>query len=329
MSARMPCCFSWIICADLCMALNMEASYYKKYEPIFNVWYIKKQLGEGSFGKVFEIERQDYGTYRAALKTITIPQNQSELDSIMADYMDEASVTTHFKQVVDDIVSEFVLMSKLKGNSNIVSYEDHIVIPHDSGIGWDILIRMELLTPLFKCIRTTQLARRDVIKLGIDMCNALDLCQKHNIIHRDIKPENIFVSDNGDYKLGDFGIARTIEKTISGLSKKGTYTYMAPEMYRGDQYGLSVDIYSLGLVMYRLLNENRAPFLPVYPAPIAYNDRESAVMTRINGKALPSPINADGKLAEIVLKACAHEPQNRYSSPTQMAGTEFMQQESS
>ncbi|NLN49163.1 MAG: serine/threonine protein kinase, partial [Clostridiales bacterium] len=297
----------------------MNSDYYKKHEPIFNSWYIKSLLGEGSFGKVFEIQRQDFGvTYKAALKAITIPQNQSEIKSVMADGMDEASATAYFRQLVEDIVSEFVLMSKLKGNSNIVSYEDHLVVEHTEGIGWDILIRMELLTPLIDHIHKEKLSRKDVIKLGIDLCKALELCQKYNIVHRDIKPENIFISDNGDYKLGDFGIARTLEKTTGALSKKGTYVYMAPEIYRDEEYGSNVDIYSLGIVMYRLLNENRTPFLPAHPAPITHKDREAAIKKRISGAVLPGPANADGRLAEIVLKACAYHPKDRYFAPMEM-----------
>ena len=63
----------------------MNADYYRKYEPVFNSWYLKKMLGEGSYGKVFEIEREDFGTtYKAALKTMTIPQSESEIKSVMA-----------------------------------------------------------------------------------------------------------------------------------------------------------------------------------------------------------------------------------------------------
>lgn len=150
------------------------------------------------------------------------------------------------------------------------------------------------------------------------MCKALELCQRYNIIHRDIKPENIFVSDTGAFKLGDFGIARTAEKTMSGMSKKGTYSYMAPEVYRGSAYGFSVDTYSLGVVMYRLLNNNRLPFLPQPPEPITYSQREIALAKRMGGEQPPSPMNAGGRLGEIVLRACAFTPENRYSSPMQM-----------
>src|SRR5699024_9189261 len=154
------------------------------------------------------------------------------------------------------------------------------------------LIRMELLKPLNEYTRKRTITRQDVIRLGIDLCKALELCQKYNIIHRDVKPENIFISDAGDYKLGDFGIARTVEKTTSGLSNKGTYTYMAPEVYKGEAYGSTVDIYSLGIVLYRLLNGNRTPFLPAAPAPITHADRENALVKRLSGAVLPPPSHA-------------------------------------
>jgi len=93
---------------------------------------------------------------------------------------------------------------------------------------------------------------------------------------------------------------------------------MAPEIYRGDAYGSGVDLYSLGIVLYRMLNDNRAPFLPAYPAPISHTARENALTKRLSGEKLPNPKNADGRLAEIVLKACAYDPKDRYSSPMQM-----------
>lgn len=297
----------------------MDISYYRQHEPIFEAWKIKRLIGEGNFGKVFEIEREEFGhVYSAALKTITIPTSQSEIKSVMADGMDEDSVTKYFQNFVEDVVNEIFLMSKLKGNSNIVGYEDHAVIKHSDEIGWDILIRMELLTPLLDHTTKNPMQIEDVICLGIDICKALELCQKHSIIHRDIKPENIFISENGEFKLGDFGIARMIEKTTSGLSKKGTYTYMAPEVYKGEAYGASVDIYSLGIVMYRLLNNQRAPFLPEYPQTITYSDKEAAITRRISGEPLPKPSMADDRLAEIVLKACAFSPKDRYLSPATM-----------
>ena len=297
----------------------MDINYYKQYEPIFGSWYITRLIGEGSFGKVFEMEREDFGvTCKAALKAITIPASQSEMRSVMDGGTDAAEAHGYLEGCVRELVEKIALVRKLRG-SNVVSYEDHQVIEHKDGVGWDILIQMELLTPLNSYIQEKKaMSRQEIIKLGIDLCKALELCQKYNIIHRDIKPENIFVSDNGDFKLGDFGIARTIDRTVSGLSKKGTFNFMAPEVYRGEAYGFSVDLYSLGLVLYRLLNRNRLPFLPAPPEPISYRQREQALALRMGGKALPVPVHAQGRLGEIILKACAFDPNDRYESPSRM-----------
>ena len=297
----------------------MDAKYYKKYEPLFGAWHITEQIGEGSYGRVYIIERHELGqTYRSALKAITVPGSQDEIRSSMSDGMTLEDVTGYYKNVANNIINEFILMSKLKGNSHIVSYEDHMIIEHEDDIGWDILIRMELLTPLVELTLQSQMEENEVIKLGVDLCKALELCRMYDIIHRDIKPENIFIAANGDYKIGDFGVAKTIEKTKMGLSRKGTYLYMAPEIYSSRPYGPTVDIYSLGIVMYKLLNENRLPFLPEYPKPIAPVDKEEALHKRLRGDNIPEPKNGSRKLRQIVLKSCAYKPEERYSSAEEM-----------
>ena len=292
---------------------------YSVDAAVLDGWNITRLLGEGSYGKVFEIERSEFGqTYRAALKVITVPQSSAEVRSVISEGMSVSQAEAYFHGIVEELMHEFSIMFKLKGTANIVSCEDLRVLEHPDGIGWDILIRMELLHPLLPYVYEHPMARRDIIRLGIDICKALELCQRYNVIHRDIKPENIFISDNGDYKLGDFGIARTIERTTSGLSKKGTYSYMAPEVYAGREYGFSVDTYSLGLVLYRMLNKNRGPFLPQPPEAITFSSREQALARRMSGEALPRPFYGEGRLGEIVLKACAFDPKDRYSSPQQL-----------
>lgn len=297
----------------------MEHEAYRPGAQVLGDWNIVSCLGEGSYGKVFEIERSEFGqTYRAALKVITVPQSSAEVRSVISEGMSVSQAEAYFHGIVEELMHEFSIMFKLKGTANVVSCEDLRVLEHPDGIGWDILIRMELLHPLLPYVYQHPMARRDIIRLGIDICKALELCQRYNIIHRDIKPENIFISDNRDYKLGDFGIARTIERTTSGLSKKGTYSYMAPEVYAGREYGFSVDTYSLGLVLYRMLNKNRGPFLPQPPEAITFSSREQALARRMSGEALPRPFYGEGRLGEIVLKACAFDPKDRYSSPQQL-----------
>lgn len=249
---------------------------------------------------------------------IEIPQSNAELQAIRNELSSEEEVEEYFQSVIEDIVKEFVLMTRLKGNTNIVGYEDYAVIKNKDKYGWTVYIRMELLTSLMKYVKSADLSNRDVIQMGIDICKALEVCKQYNIIHRDIKPDIIFVSDLGNYKLGDFGIARELEKTTGGLSQKGTRNYMAPEMFRGNRYNATVDLYSLGIVMYRFLNNNRLPFYPPYPERIRYSDKEEAENRRISGEKLPLPVNASLELAAVILKACAFDPKGRYENATQM-----------
>lgn len=299
----------------------MENDYYKRYEPFFGSWYIKRFIGKGSYGKVFEVERKDaFGTvYTGALKAITVPTSEDELEDLLANGMDRDSASTYFRNYAEGLNREIALMSRLKGHSNIVSYEDHDIQPHEDGMGWDMLIRMELLPPITIFQKANKpFTRRQVIQLGIDLCRALEVCQKYNIIHRDIKPANIFLSETGDFKLGDFGVARIASAATGASTRAGTVNYMAPEVFRGEKYTSNVDIYSLGLVMYQLLNANRMPLCPPYPQLMTPNQWEQANARRLAGTALPPPANADGRLAEIVLKACSPNSAERYEAPSLM-----------
>ena len=280
-------------------------------------WETVGLIGQGSFGAVYEIQRNVLGNAeKAALKVISIPQNASDIDEMISDGYDNESITSTFQAHLKSIVAEYALMRKMNGSSNIVNCDDVRYVQHDDGIGWDIYIKMELLTPLAKTL-TGSISDETVIRLAKDMCAALNLCQKHGIIHRDIKPQNIFLSDNGDYKLGDFGVAKTVEKT-SGGTKIGTYKYMAPEVYNNQPYGVGADIYSLGMVLYWMLNERRMPFLPLPPERLRAGMDEAARNRRLAGEAFDPPAHGSDQLKQIVMKACAYDPAERYRTAQEM-----------
>lgn len=277
-------------------------------------WEIVEEIGSGSYGKVYKIKREESGhTYFDALKVINVPKERAEIDELRNSGMDFENITEYFQERADKIFREIDAMIQLGGVTNIVSYKDHKMIRKEDGVGCDIFIRMELLTPLIQYQHLHKMNIQMVIQMGIDICRALELCEKRNIIHRDIKPANIFISDNDDFKLGDFGIARTVTESTVG-TVAGTYTYMAPEIYFNGSYNSNIDIYSLGLVLYQYLNHGRLPFMPPYTEKVRPGDMERAVTRRMQGEPIPAMEGVTSELNEVVCKACEFDAKKRYRS---------------
>ena len=287
------------------------------FETIWPEWRVEELIGQGSYGKVYRISRESMGHVSyAAAKMIDIPQDESEVAALASMGMDSLSIRAYFENTAQGIINEIAVMESLKGARNVVFIEDYRLIERKDGIGWTIWIRMELLEDLVSYQLSHGAPSVDeTVKIGIDICNALECCHGHGIIHRDVKPENVFRSKFGEYKLGDFGISKQIETTTrTTFSRKGTSQYMAPEVAREERYDKSADVYSLGLMLYRYLNDLRLPFTPQPPNPVTPADMQESLLRRMSGETLPAPRNADEALAEIVLRACEADPNRRYSS---------------
>lgn len=293
----------------------------KKVNEIWPEWTEERLIGQGAFGEVYKIKREVQGNvFYAALKVIEVPRDQWEVREMMHSGMSRDEVQAYYEELVEDFLDEIRLMEKLKGTANIVSIEDFHVERHGREMGWTLYIRMELLMNLNQYIQVQggELPLSEILRLGMDLCQALTYCKKLNIIHRDIKPGNVFRNKYGNFKLGDFGIARQLSATSSAYSQKGTNMYMAPEVYRGEKYRENVDVYSLGIMLYRLMNHGRFPFMRAYPARLTPFDGEQALQRRMQGERIPPIPNVDRELSRIVEKACAWNPQERYASAEEM-----------
>ena len=154
-----------------------------------------------------------------------------------------------------------------------------------------------------------------VFKLGMDIAQGLRDCHNAGIIHRDIKPENIFVNKAGNFKLGDFGVSRNAPGSQDVLSFKGTLGYMAPEVYKMQATDARSDIYSLGMVLYQCLNDNRLPFVPEDFTPY---DIETARQRRLAGEPIPAPAHGSRRLKNLVLKAVEDRPEDRFQTAEEM-----------
>ncbi|MDO4651032.1 MAG: serine/threonine-protein kinase, partial [Eubacteriales bacterium] len=286
-------------------------------------WEIGKKLGGGSFGEVYEAQKVNKGfVSRAAVKVIKIPAQNQELFELQANGMSAEEIDAYFYEQVEKLNNEILLMEQLKSAANIVSIQDSAIVKQENTIGYYLFIRMELLTELDKyCYSVKQgaMSVRDVLKLGSDICNALSACEKRNIIHRDIKPSNILVSEYGDYKLGDFGISRYKEHTQTNMSIQGTYNYMAPEVFREEKnYNSTVDLYALGLVLYRQLNYGKLPFVSQTGMQPSAKEIADAQSKRWVGKPLPDPVLGGKELTDIIRKATSFRPEDRYQTADEM-----------
>ncbi len=280
-------------------------------------YHVDEKIGSGGFGTVYKVSKTNAaGTYVRALKHITLPtkkQYTSVLNSMGGDY---SKADDYFASILKDIVSEISILSTLSesGTQNIVRYYENDIVETPSPKTYDIYILMEFLTPFTDYIENKSFTVHDVITLGKDILKALMACHEKNIIHRDIKDDNIFVSSDGVYKLGDFGVSKALKDKSRAESVKGTPNFIAPEVYLGkEKYDNTVDLYSLGIVLYKLLNKSRNPFLPKYPAPYSSQDEDAAFEARMTGRVPDLPISAENELGEVVLKAIVPR-QDRYNT---------------
>ena len=145
---------------------------------------------------------------------------------------------------------------------------------------------------------------------------ALDYSHQSGIVHRDIKPGNVMVTRNGDIKVMDFGIARSMSDNQATMTQTaqviGTAQYLSPEQARGERVDARSDLYSTGCLMYELLT-GRPPFTGDSPVAIAYQHvRENPVPPSRVDPEIPSWADA------IVLKAMAKDPADRYQSAAEM-----------
>ena len=295
-------------------------------EEVWPDYVLGRELGHGSFATVYEARRRDgVAATPSAIKVIPVPTSENEVEELRMEGLTGNRTHEYFQSVVDDYKREIKLMDALRTDPHVVNIEDYKVYKVPDEMLWYIFIRMPRLTPLrveMEKWPEEELEDR-VVRLGTDLCKALESCQRYRIIHRDIKPENIFVTPQGDFRLGDFGVARNLGQTTRGLSRKGTPNYMAPELYKGEiiqdfRVASLVDQYSLGMVLYYAANGMCLPFYPRDQQVISADTRDAAFLRRINGDKLPPPEKVSRGLQKVILRALCYKPEERYATPEEM-----------
>ncbi|HET9446747.1 MAG TPA: protein kinase [Steroidobacteraceae bacterium] len=264
-------------------------------------------LGTGGMGDVFRAVRDD-DQYRAE---VAIKLMRADVRDTLAQQ--------RFK-------TERQILARLD-HRNIAHLLDGGATPH--GVPYVV---MELVQgePVDQYCDARNLPVRERVRLFLQVCSAVSYAHQHLVVHRDLKPNNILVTTDGSVKLLDFGIAKLLESNpITGATSDETLTqlramtldYASPEQISGGAVTTVSDVYSLGVVLYRLLTGQS----PYGKGP---NDAQR-VAEILSDTAPPRPSQVrpndqrardiDADLDNILLMALRKEPQKRYGSVEQLA----------
>ena len=282
-------------------------------------WIIREPLDSGSYGTVYRACHREDPELQSAIKVIEIPRDPAHTEALRKQGLSEERIRREYEAVLEDYSAEIRQLYRCKGTSHIMDIEDFRAVPHTDRPGGTLFIRMELLKSLPVYLSDKHLSEEEIAAIGVDICEALEICHANGILHRDIKPENIFVNDRLKtgvlYKLGDFGSAVAPEAARDDL--RGTPSYIAPETVNSHVCTERSDLYSLGLTLYQLVNGNRLPFLPARQF-CSHEEKNIALKTRLSGAPLPDPAEASPAFWAVLKKACAFQPENRYASAAEM-----------
>ena len=167
-----------------------------------NGYEITEELGHGSYGSVYKLVK-DKGTENeevSALKIINWTLDNNTVRYEFTKDWDEARKS--YAQRFDQMTQEVNLLESFVGMKTIVQLKGSCTEKMPELNYWKLYIQMEYLKDLMDFAdECNGLTRKQIVKLGIDICNALEVCHAKNIIHRDIKPANIMVSPKGYFKL--------------------------------------------------------------------------------------------------------------------------------
>ena len=299
------------------MYIPKEAKYLaelKLISPLLSNMEVVRCICERSGASVYEI-RSTKTNQTYVLKHICVPESQKQVDALMftgaASTPEEAQ--KYYEQVVADYQQELEMLEALSASQNLASFRSYQIVPKEDGVGYELYLLSEQYQTLTEYLQDNAITQLCAVNLGMDLCSALIDLRQAGLIHRDVKPANIYLSSTGHFVLGDLGIAKIADLKYCSMPESMLSSYSAPELFSlvGTIHP-TTDIYSVGLVLYRIFNGNHGPFED------ENTSAKNADKRRVTGEALPAPMYADYEMSEIILKACAFRPEDRYQTPEEL-----------
>lgn len=239
------------------------------------------------------------------VKIISVPASQVQMDALLlaGAYKDPAGAMDYYKEVAEDTAKEAELLQKLSRQEGFLPYEAWQIEPiTKKRLGYEVYLLSSYKRSLEKHLRRNPITHLEAVNLGLDLCAAFSVCRQAGAMYVDLKPSNIFMSEKKQYRIGDLGFLSLDALSYSTLPDKYRSAYTPPEFDDPmAPLNTTADTYSLGMILYQLYNDSQLP------------SREDI----LNG-TLPTPVNADYEIAEIILKAIHPDPQQRWQDPAAM-----------
>ena len=237
------------------------------------------------------------------VKIISFPTSQTKLDALLlaGAFSDPASALNYFHELSQDILEEAVLLQRLSRLEGFAAYENWQIVPMEDETGYDVYLLAPYRKTLERVWRKEPLNHLQAVNLGLDLCSALAACRRSGWLYADLKPENICICTDNEYRIGDIGFINLASLNYASLPERYLSAYTAPEIT--DAYSAlndTMDTYAAGMILYQVFNGGVLP-----EAPTA-------------GQSLRAPEYADMEMAQIILKACAPNPADRWQDPVQM-----------
>ena len=298
-------------------------SELKMISPLLDHMQVEKESA-GHNGSTCYTLRQKTTGERFILKRISVPASDSQVRALILSgaYADESAVHAYYGRVAENIRAELEQGKKLAASGCYAGALGYQVEPKESGVGYDVYILYPLYISLSDYLTMSAITNLRAINLALDLCDAIAACREAGYLFGNIKPENIYLMPTGRFLLGDLGLVPLEDMKYACLPEDYIGVYSAPELSDiTASPNATIDLYSLGMVLYRIYNGNHGPFEDE-------NTGEGmADKLRMTGKPLPTPIYADYELAGIILKACAFKQEDRYQTPQEFkqAITLYMQ----
>ena len=275
---------------------------------------IQEQLSSRSGISVYRV-KSTKSDHLYVLKHISVPETQKQVDALILTgaAADEAAAQAYYEQVVTDYRTELEQLEELSASPNLSSFRSYEIKPKEEGIGFDLYLLSEYRTTLETYLAEKSISHAGAVNMAIDLCSALSDLRTAGLIHRDVKPANIYLNEQGHFMLGDLGIASIEGLKYCSMPELMISSFSAPELFElMASVNETIDLYAVGLILYRVYNGGHAPFED------EKTSGKAADKMRITGKELPAPMFADYEMAEILCKACAFDPANRYQTPDEM-----------